>query len=78
MATVRSLRGFAAITLVMQIFFGIIYAFEEGYSPTVSYADFNGLLAAVFLCMLLLVGICFSTQDLDFLLFIWSSMPFLD
>ena len=64
MATVRSLRGFAAITLFMQIFFGIIYAFEEGYSPNVSYADFNGLLAAVFLCMLLLVGTPLDTQDL--------------
>ena len=40
----------------MQIFFGIIYAFEEGYASTVTYADFNGLLAAVFLCMLLLIG----------------------
>jgi hypothetical protein len=56
MATERSLRGFALITLVMQVFFGIIYAFEEGYSSSVSYSDFNGLLAAVFLSMLLLIG----------------------
>jgi len=64
MATERSLRGFALITLVMQVFFGIIYAFEEGYSATVSYSDFNGLLAAVFLCMLLLIGIIEMTKDL--------------
>ena len=60
MATERSLRGFAIITLVMQVFFGIIYAFEEGYASTVSYADFNGLLAAVFLCMLLLIGTIYA------------------
>lgn len=56
MATQRSLKGFAVMALVMQVFFAIIYAFEEGYSPVVSYSDFNGLLAAVFLMMLLLVG----------------------
>ena len=56
MATQRSLKSFAVIGIVMQIFFGVIYAFEEGYSHNVSYSDFNGLLATVFLCMLLLVG----------------------
>ena len=60
MATERSLRGFAVIALVMQIFFGIMYAFAEGYATNVSYSDFNGLIASVFLCMLLLVGITYS------------------
>ncbi len=56
MATGRSLKGFAIIILIMEVFFAIIYAFEEGYSAKVSYSDFNGLMATVFLCMLLLVG----------------------
>ena len=78
MATVRSLRGFAAITLFMQIFFGIIYDFEEGYSPIVTFVDFNGLLAAVFLCMLLLVGTSTDTQDLGFSPYTSRSTPFQD
>jgi hypothetical protein len=64
MAGSRSLKGFAIIVLVMQTFFAIIYGFEEGYNQTVSYSDFNGLLATVFLCMLLLIGTSASTQVL--------------
>lgn len=56
MAVDRSLRGFAIIAIVMEIFFAIIYGFEEGYTKDVQYADFNGLMVAVFLVMLLLVG----------------------
>jgi hypothetical protein len=56
MAATRSLRGFAIIVIVMEIFFAIIYAFEQGYSSNVGFSDFNGLVASVFLCMLLLVG----------------------
>ncbi len=65
MAAGRSLKGFAVIVLIMEIFFGIIYAFEEGYAQTVSYSDFNGLIATIFLSMLLLVGNSSNIQDLD-------------
>lgn len=56
MAVERSLRAFAIIAIIMEIFFAIIYGFHEGYVKDVQYADFNGLLVAVFLVMLLLVG----------------------
>jgi hypothetical protein len=52
----NSLKGFAVIAIVMEVFFAIIYGFHEGYTPTVSYADFNGLIVAIFLIMLLLIG----------------------
>lgn len=61
MAVERSLKGFATIVLIMEIFFSIIYAFEEGYAQTVTYSDFNGLVATIFLCMLLLIGTCINT-----------------
>ena len=60
MATKKSLKGFAVIVIVMEIFFAAIYGFEEGYSSNVSYSDFNGLIATVFLCMLLLIGTIIS------------------
>lgn len=56
MTAAKSLKGFAVIALIMETFFAIIYAFEEGYSKTVNFADMNGLIVAVFLTMLLLVG----------------------
>lgn len=56
MAADRSLKGFAIIAIVMEIFFAIIYGFHEGYSPTVNYADINGLFVALYLVMLLLIG----------------------
>lgn len=58
MAASTSLRAFAIIAMVMEIFFAIIYGFHEGYTKDVQYADFNGLIVAVFLVMLLLVGKC--------------------
>lgn len=61
----RSLKGFAIIAIVMEIFFAIIYGFHEGYTLDVQYADFNGLIAAVYLIMLLLIGTYPSTQVLD-------------
>lgn len=56
MNTEKSLKAFAVIAFVFEIFFAIIYGFEEGFSKTVSYSDMNGLIVAVFLTMLLLVG----------------------
>jgi hypothetical protein len=56
MAVDRSLKGFAVIAIVMEIFFAIIYGFHEGYTNNVQYADFNGLIVAIYLVMLLLVG----------------------
>jgi hypothetical protein len=56
MNAVRSLKGFAVIAFVMELFFALIYGFEEGFSKTVNFADMNGLIVAVFLTMLLLVG----------------------
>ena len=67
MAVTRSLRGFAILVLIMQVFFAVIYAFEFGYSQTVSYSDFNGLIATIFLCMLLLIGIIRCIKDLAYL-----------
>jgi uncharacterized membrane protein len=67
MAVDRSLKSFAVIALVMEVFFAIIYGFHEGYPAQVGYSDMNGLLVAVYLIMLLLVGRCFVTQVLDFL-----------
>jgi hypothetical protein len=63
MAPSTSLKGFAVIVLVMEVFFAIIYAFEEGYSSTVTFEDYNGLLTALFLSMLLLIGTQSPTQD---------------
>ena len=65
MAVDRSLKGFAVIAIVMEIFFAIIYGFHEGYVNTVTYADFNGLLVAVYLTMLLLIGTCPLTKASD-------------
>lgn len=56
MAAEQSLQKFARIAIVMEIFFAIIYGFHEGYTTTVQYSDFNGLLVAIFLVMLLLIG----------------------
>ena len=56
MNTDKSLKGFVAIAFVFEVFFAIIYGFQEGFSQTVNYADMNGLIVAVFLVMLLLVG----------------------
>lgn len=56
MAANKSLKGFAIIAIVFEIFFAIIYGFELGFTKTVSFSDMNGLIVAVFLTMLLLVG----------------------
>jgi hypothetical protein len=71
----RSLKGFAIIAIVMEIFFAIIYGFHEGYTKDVQYADFNGLIAAVYLVMLLLIGTPHSTQVLGFSQSTSSSSP---
>jgi uncharacterized membrane protein len=59
MAVDKSLKSFAIIALVMETFFAIIYGFHEGYPTTVNFSDMNGLLVAVYLIMLLLVGTSF-------------------
>jgi len=65
MAVNRSLKAFAFIALVMETFFAIIYSFHEGYVVNVAISDFNGLLVAVFLIMLLLIGNFKFTQVSD-------------
>jgi hypothetical protein len=56
MAVNRSLKSFAIIAIILEIFFAIIYAFEEGYVAVPTDGDFNGLLSAIYLIMLLLIG----------------------
>lgn len=56
MAVASDLKAFAVVAIVMEVFFAIIYGFHQGYTSTVEFADFNGLIVVIYLLMLLLVG----------------------
>ena len=56
MAVAGELKSFAAMAIIMEVFFAIIYGFHQGYTTTVEFADFNGLIVVIYLLMLLLVG----------------------
>ena len=56
MAVVGSLRIYAFTAIIMEIFFAVIYAFQQGVVQTSTFADFDGLILTVFLSILLLVG----------------------
>lgn len=56
MAATASLKGFAIAALILEVFFAIIYAFTVGYARSQGFDELNGLLTALFLSMLLLIG----------------------
>lgn len=51
-----SLKGFAIVALVLQVFFAIIFSLTQSYSANLSALDFNGLIGGIFLCFLILIG----------------------
>ena len=75
MAVDKSIKAFAVIAIVMEVFFAIIYGFHEGYTKSVNYADANGLIVAIYLVMLLLIGNSNFIQVLDSLVPTLKSSP---